>query len=322
MPKISVIMSIYNESLDWAKQAIDSILNQTYSNFEFIIINDKPDRVENRKLLEEYSQKDSRIIVLNNEINIGLTKSLNRGLEVAKGLYIARMDADDISYCHRFQVQIDFLEKNVDCDMCISNYTVVDENLSVIMESALSNFSENDLFMRDVIAHPSVMFRASLKRMRYPLYNEDFRNAQDYELWVTMLLNGKKIGYVPQINLLYRKSSSQISSCQNILQLDNGRKIRRKLITGYLKKYNITVDDCTKVDEILHMVKQLASKYKDKKLENIKYILYYTLSETNFMYAIRYLFDCDILLVKMSIKHSCYVLFASLIKNRWVLYRY
>ena len=97
MPKISVIMSVYSERVDWIRKSIDSILNQTYSDFEFIIVNDKPDKEENAQLLEEYAARDSRIKVLTNEENIGLTKSLNKAFALAEGEFIARMDADDMA---------------------------------------------------------------------------------------------------------------------------------------------------------------------------------------------------------------------------------
>lgn len=118
MPKISVIMSIYKEPVEWVRQSIDSILAQTFSDFEFIIVNDRPDRIENTELLNEYKLKDCRIVVLANETNIGLTKSLNRALDIATGVYIARMDADDISLSHRFQTQVDYLDMHPEICGC------------------------------------------------------------------------------------------------------------------------------------------------------------------------------------------------------------
>lgn len=104
-PLVSVVMAIYNEPVEWMRQAIDSILYQSFKDFEFIIINDNPIRVENKEILDEYSAKDSRVIVVLNEENIGLTKSLNKGLAIASGEYIARMDADDIAMPERLRMQ-------------------------------------------------------------------------------------------------------------------------------------------------------------------------------------------------------------------------
>ena len=111
MPKISVLMSVYNEPVDWMRQAIESILNQTYKDFEFIIVNDNPEREENQLVLNEYRDKDSRISVLCNDQNIGLTKSLNKGLENANCEFVARMDADDIAFPDRLKLQLQYLLK-------------------------------------------------------------------------------------------------------------------------------------------------------------------------------------------------------------------
>lgn len=111
---VSVVMSIYNEQESWLKMSIDSILHQTYSNFEFIIVNDNPQRTLNRNLIEHYQKLDERIVYIENHVNIGLTKSLNLAIAVAKGDYIARMDADDYSFPTRLEKQITFLSKNCD----------------------------------------------------------------------------------------------------------------------------------------------------------------------------------------------------------------
>lgn len=105
-------MSVYNEPVDWMRQAIESILNQTYKDFEFIIVNDNPEREENQLVLNEYRDKDSRISVLCNDQNIGLTKSLNKGLENANCEFVARMDADDIAFPDRLKLQLQYLLNN------------------------------------------------------------------------------------------------------------------------------------------------------------------------------------------------------------------
>lgn len=104
MKKISVVMSIYNENIDEIKASIDSILNQTYENIEFIIILDNPTRLDINVLLTEYQKNDTRIKVIYNQKNEGLALSLNKGLEIATGEYIARMDSDDISLQDRLKI--------------------------------------------------------------------------------------------------------------------------------------------------------------------------------------------------------------------------
>ena len=112
MPLISVIMSVYNEPESILRAAVESILKQTFRDFEFIIVMDSPENETNKSVLAEYAKADDRLNLLFNEKNEGLTFSLNRALQYAKGMYIARMDADDVSLPLRLELQKDWLEKN------------------------------------------------------------------------------------------------------------------------------------------------------------------------------------------------------------------
>jgi len=183
-PKITVLMSVYNEE-KYLREAVDSILNQTFENFEFLIINDaSTDKTV--KILESYN--DPRIKIYNNKKNIGLTKSLNVGLKMAKGKYIARQDADDISMPDRFEKQTDFLNKH-------DNYAVVGTFARIINEhseeirpfriptedSDIRNFLKTD----NCMVHGSVMIRMSTL-LDMGFYNEDFERSQDYELWLRL----------------------------------------------------------------------------------------------------------------------------------------
>ena len=122
---VSVVMSVYN-SEKYLPEAIESILNQTYTNFEFIIINDGSTD-NSLRIIKEYANKDKRIIVISRE-NKGLIFSLNEGIEVSKGKYIIRMDADDISLPNRLKIQLDFMEKNKDIAICGTVAITFDEN--------------------------------------------------------------------------------------------------------------------------------------------------------------------------------------------------
>ena len=114
MLAISVVMSVFKEPLDWIELSINSIRNQSFSDFEFIIVNDNITDIPLKSFLSKLQNIDPRIIILENHENLGLTKSLNRALAIAKGKYIARMDADDISFNQRFQIQFDYLEDKRD----------------------------------------------------------------------------------------------------------------------------------------------------------------------------------------------------------------
>ena len=163
--KISVIMSVYNEKEIWLKEAIDSILNQTFHNFEFIIIMDKPDNQNLIKLLRGYEKIDERIRVYVNEKNMGLVRSLNKALKLCSGEFIARMDADDYSYPERFKKQIDFFSKNQNIDLCATGVVIMDENGNEMYKAKIYGTTpkraEKSLIYRNVFPHGSWMIRKS-----------------------------------------------------------------------------------------------------------------------------------------------------------------
>lgn len=207
MPKVSVVMPAYNAE-KYISEAIDSILEQTYSDFEFIIINDCSTDYTEEIIL---SYDDPRIVYLKNEKNMGVAATLNRGLAIAQGEYIARMDADDISLPERFEKQVQFL----------------DNNLSVaVLGSAVERFGENgdlerkcfsvdseemklDMFFSCGIAHPSVMLRRDVIAALggYDLW---FEGMEDYELWCRVM---EKYAIVacPDVLLRYRIHGNQVT---------------------------------------------------------------------------------------------------------------
>lgn len=189
-PIVSVIMSVYNDE-KYVSLAIDSILKQSFEDFEFIIINDgSTDRT--LEILKEYEQKDSRIVLIEQE-NRGLTKSLNIGIKKAKGKYIARMDSDDISDLQRFEKQIEFLEINKDYALIGTNVEKIDESGKHI-EFNTTKYTNKEiqktLSIRNCFAHGSVMInRTMIKDECY--YDENFKYAQDYRLWAKIAKNFK-----------------------------------------------------------------------------------------------------------------------------------
>lgn len=220
MPKISVIMSIYKEPIDWVCQSIDSILAQTFSDFEFIIVNDRPDRVENAQLLDEYKAKDERVIVLTNETNIGLTKSLNKALDIAQGEYIARMDADDISLPQRFDVQVAYLDQHPKICGCGSWTGSIDETGERLED--VGRYETDPRWVRaqflqnSQVGHPAAMFR-KVTNGHVVRYNEEIRYAQDYSLWVSLLPYGE-ITNIPEVLFCYRTSEQQITTIKKLEQ--------------------------------------------------------------------------------------------------------
>lgn len=236
MPVISVIMSVYSEPLEWIKESIDSILNQTFKDFEFIIINDNPTRIANEDILVKYSQKDTRITILTNEKNIGLTKSLNRGLSVAKGKYIARMDADDISLPERLIEQYNFMEQHTEIGVCGSfiKYFGAKDTIVVYPEKHNQMF----LFFMSTFAHPTVFIRREILVKFQLNYNEELRYSQDYDLW-ERLYSVTKFHNIQKVLLHYRISEQQISSKYNEKQKKIASEIRRRAFNNYCAQNNI-----------------------------------------------------------------------------------
>ncbi len=206
-PKISVIMSVYN-SEKFLSEAIESILNQTFKDFEFIIINDSSTD-NSLEIIKKYQNKDERIVLIENKKNIGLTKSLNIGLKKAKGKYIARMDADDISLPERFQIQYDFLEKNKDIFLVGTGAYNIDTNgkLSTLLRNVSQPSQISKILpQQNCIYHPTIMFRNEKH-----LYREKFFYTQDYDFYLLLLSEGKQLANIGEPLIKYRINEDAIS---------------------------------------------------------------------------------------------------------------
>ena len=243
-PLVSVIMSIYSEPIEWIQQSINSILLQTFKDFEFIIINDNPTKNDIKKILINYQRQDNRIIIVENKNNIGLTKSLNKGLNIAKGKYIARMDADDISNPIRLEKQVHFMENNPNVIVCGTNIKYIGE-VPPMTYSDWIKYQNDDIkaqmLFNSGFAHPTVMIRHSILRQNHIQYDENFRQGQDYRLWELLYSLGD-FANLPDKLLSYRLSKQQISKKANSNQVNNGVLIRRSIIKEWLKSKKITTD--------------------------------------------------------------------------------
>lgn len=232
-PKVSVLMAVHNGE-KYLRQAVGSILSQTYSDFEFIILDDgSQDRTT--QILAEFS--DPRIVLIKNETGIGLTQSLNLGLEKAKGEYIARMDADDISLPHRLATQVSFLDVRSEVGVVgTAAYLVDSDNIS----RHLVQYPEShDLihwimcFFENPIIHPSVMFRAQLTK-KMGGYNDAYVTSQDYNLWSRLLIN-TKLANIQDVCLHLRKHDENISKLRYQQQQQSSLEIGVSIISSVLK---------------------------------------------------------------------------------------
>lgn len=179
-PKVTVLMPVYNGE-KYLREAIESILNQHFTDFEFLIINDGSTD-SSADIISSYS--DSRIRIINNEQNIGLVNTLNKGLKESKGEYIARMDCDDVSVRKRLSVQVKFMEKNKNVGVSGSNYYVLRGNKKAIADLPISE-KEIRCFMlfNCPIAHPTAIMRADAIRKNDLNYSSEFKHSEDYDLW-------------------------------------------------------------------------------------------------------------------------------------------
>jgi Glycosyltransferases involved in cell wall biogenesis len=179
---LTVVMSVYNGE-KYLKEAIQSILKQTFADFNFLIINDGSTDLSREIIL---SFKDNRIKLIDNKKNIGLTRSLNKALNLAEGKYIARMDADDISKPNRFKEQIDYLLSHPDIGLLGTSFDFIDENGIITGKSDYSGYSSEILYYTltfyNCIAHSTVIFNKELV-LSLGGYDETILRSQDIELW-------------------------------------------------------------------------------------------------------------------------------------------
>lgn len=207
-PEISVVMSVYNGE-KYLDQSIKSILNQTFKDYEFIIIDDGSTDYTS-KILSSY--KDERIKIVKNEKNIGLTKSLNLGIRLAKGEYIARQDADDISDPSRLEKLFNVFEKDKYLGLVGSSFKIIDSNhriLRIVNVPTAEEDIRNIILDHNPFCHGSVMFKREVIN-KIGGYREFFRYAQDYDLWLRISENYRILN-IGEVLYGWRKVKDSIS---------------------------------------------------------------------------------------------------------------
>lgn len=194
MPRVSVVMGIYNtENHEMLEKSVNSILNQTFKDFEFIICDDaSTDNTVTE--LKKVVKDDDRVKIIRNDENKGLAYSLNKCIEIATGEYVARMDADDACALDRFQKQIDFLDKNPEYGVCGSNANLFDDNGTWGIRKAPEIVKKEDFLFNSPIPHPTVIFRKEVLDAvgNYRVAKETLR-AEDYDIFMTIFSKGYKI---------------------------------------------------------------------------------------------------------------------------------
>lgn len=205
-PKVSILFPVYKTAA-FLKEAVDSMLSQTFTDFELIVLNDcSPDNAE--EILDAYD--DPRIVRYRGEQNVGLGNVLNVGISMARGEYIARMDSDDISLPDRLQFQVEYLDAHPEYDLVSVGMKEFGEgNVVHFYDNETEQIKFNALF-HSPIPHASSMWRK--KSFEGLLYDQSFVPSEDYHLWTRALIKGVKMRNLPQVLYLYRRFNGQAST--------------------------------------------------------------------------------------------------------------
>jgi glycosyltransferase involved in cell wall biosynthesis len=251
-PYITVLMPVYNGD-KYLREAIDSILNQSFHDYEFLIIDDgSTDR--SAEVIESYN--DSRIQFVRNKVNLGLIAALNMGLALARGEYVARMDQDDISLPERLKKQADFMDQHSNLGIC----GTWSQTFGEVEKSWLTSFPVghveimSQLLFNTAISHPTAMFDMKKFRSLNLRYDMNALHAEDYNLWVEAS-DYFNLGNVPEVLLLYRVHHQQTCQAESKRQQQTTAMIREKM----LDKMGVVASD----DEImLHL--QISNYFWEK----------------------------------------------------------
>ena len=178
--KVTVLMPVYNGE-KYLKKAIESILNQTFKNFELLIIDDGS-MDSSVEIIKSYA--DPRIKLIHNDKNLNLPESLNKGIDIAQTEYIARMDADDISLPHRLETQVKFMNENPNIDVCGSFVKRLDKQRQIIWKFPTEDSHiKAGLLFKCCLSHPTIMMRTSSIKKYNLYYSVDYIKCEDYEFW-------------------------------------------------------------------------------------------------------------------------------------------
>lgn len=260
---ISIIMSTFNETNEELRCSIESILNQTYNNFELLIVDDNPNNGELANYLRGIT--DIRVRIIYNKENMGLVRSLNTALKICKGQYIARMDADDISLKSRLQEQISFLEAG-NYDLVGSSIEIIDEKGRHVKNEYIPNDSNaliQKLKIKNILPHPTWFCKKEL----YDSLNgyRSIPGCEDYDFILRAIKAHYKIGGIHSILLKYRIRSNSITQSHYSEQYVLSKYLRKSV------ERNMPIENIENYINSIEYVKSVAEykKFKFAK-DNIK----------------------------------------------------
>jgi beta(1,3)galactosyltransferase epsH len=235
-PVISVVMGVYNPDKEYLINSVNSILNQTFEDIEFIICDDGSNK--NAYLFEELEKLDSRIIIIKNEKNMGLAYTLNNCIVHSQGKYIARQDADDISKKDRLEKQFNFLEKNLCYSFVGSNISLFDENGEYSVFKFPMCPQNRDFLFTSPFNHGSIMIRKKiLEKNNMYRVSKETRRCEDYDLFIRLYIDNR-LGFNIQEELYFFREDKDAKKRRKFIYRVDDFKIRKK----YFKKLGIGVE--------------------------------------------------------------------------------
>ncbi|MCH8519519.1 MAG: glycosyltransferase [Nanoarchaeota archaeon] len=232
MVRVSVVMPNYNGS-KYLKEAISSILEQSFADFELIIVDDCSSD-DSLSVIDSFS--DSRIKVFRNEKNLGVSGTLNHGLSHATGEYIARMDSDDISSKLRFEKQVKILDSGY--DVVGSDIIFIDSSGKSLGSRKYSDDIGSVIRIKSPLAHPSVMFKKSLITS-LGVYSYEFNSAEDYDLWLRFYNYGAKFSIIHEPLLKYRIHDNQVKSLMTKKSLRTTLLVKKHAKKQYRMRFGV-----------------------------------------------------------------------------------
>lgn len=237
-PLVTVLMPCYN-SASFIRKAIDSVLNQTYRNFEFIIIDDGSSD-QTPLIVEHYAQQDKRIKFYKNEVNRKLIYTLNRGVQLANGEYLMRMDADDICHLQRLEKQLTFMLENPETDICSAGYCYINLNDQEVQRSYPKTTLSKALYFQSFFSTPltHAVILAKTEVLKKNPYDPDYIHSEDFELFSRLLASGYILRNLKEILYFVRINPQSVSYRFERVQTETHTRIsKRNLFNYFYKKF-------------------------------------------------------------------------------------
>ncbi|MDE6250280.1 MAG: glycosyltransferase [Alphaproteobacteria bacterium] len=289
--RLSVLMPAYNAE-KYIAAAIESILSQTFTDFEFIIINDGSTD-NTAKIIQEYANRDTRIKFIDNKQNQGLIAVLNQGLDLCQGEYIARMDSDDIALPERFARQVKYMDDNPNV-AAVGTWAHAFGDRNQEMKYPRTVRLLDLLAYGSLVAHPTVMLRTSVLRENNIYYNPIYQHAEDFGLWATLLQYGE-IHNIQEVLLKYRWHNANISVVHHKKQMESTELVRTNILNPLLSNQSDTrkildmtreLNQCFRLFGVIPLMRR-----KQYSITKTKYYLFWKLPLLRIQNNKIYLFD-------------------------------